>query len=96
MSLDKASVARVANLARIKVPADELDAVGAELNTILHWIEQLSEVDTDGVEPMSSAAAATLHVARPDVVSDGNRADDILKNAPAASLGFFTVPKVVE
>lgn len=96
MSLDKASVARVANLARIKVPAEELDAVGAELNTILHWIEQLGEVDTDGVEPMSSSAAATMLVTRADAVTDGNRAADILKNAPAASHGFFTVPKVVE
>ncbi len=96
MSLDKASVARVANLARIKVPETELEAVGAELNTILHWIEQLAEVDTTGVAPMSSTAATQIPFVRPDLVNDGNRVDDILKNAPAANLGFFTVPKVVE
>jgi aspartyl-tRNA(Asn)/glutamyl-tRNA(Gln) amidotransferase subunit C len=96
MSLDKASVARVARLARIKVPEADLDAVGTELNKILHWIEQLSEVDTTGVEPMSSTAAATARPARPDIVADGDCRDGILQNAPAAALGFFTVPKVVE
>ena len=96
MSLDKASVARVASLARIRVPDSDLEALGTELNKILHWVEQLSEVDTDGVEPMTSAVAAQAPFVRPDEVTDGARPDDILKNAPAGSLGFFTVPKVVE
>jgi aspartyl-tRNA(Asn)/glutamyl-tRNA(Gln) amidotransferase subunit C len=95
MSLDKATVARIATLARIKVPEADREALGQELNQILHWVEQLDEVDTQGVEPMTSVAAMTLPL-RPDKVTDGNRADDILKNAPGALHGFFTVPKVVE
>jgi aspartyl-tRNA(Asn)/glutamyl-tRNA(Gln) amidotransferase subunit C len=95
MSLDKATVARIATLARIKVPEADLEALGQELNQILHWVEQLDEVDTSGVEPMTSVAAMTLPL-RPDRVTDGDRADDILRNAPNAMHGFFTVPKVVE
>jgi aspartyl-tRNA(Asn)/glutamyl-tRNA(Gln) amidotransferase subunit C len=95
MSLDKAAVARIATLARIKVPEADREAVGQELSKILAWIEQLSEVDTAGVEPMTSVAQMTLPW-REDRVTDGARADDILKNAPSAAHGFFTVPKVVE
>jgi aspartyl-tRNA(Asn)/glutamyl-tRNA(Gln) amidotransferase subunit C len=95
MSLDKATVARIATLARIKVPEADREALGHELNQILHWVEQLAEVDTTGVEPMTSVAAITLPMRR-DLVTDGDRPDDILKNAPAAAHGFFTVPKVVE
>ena len=95
MSLDKATVARIATLARIKVPEADLEALGQELNQILHWVEQLDQVDTTGVEPMTSVAAMTLPL-RPDRVTDGDRVDDILKNAPGAMHGFFTVPKVVE
>jgi aspartyl-tRNA(Asn)/glutamyl-tRNA(Gln) amidotransferase subunit C len=95
MSLDKATVARIATLARIKIPDSELESLGHELNSIIQWVEQLSEVDTTGVQPMASVAAMSLPL-RDDVVSDGSRPDDILKNAPAAAHGFFTVPKVVE
>ena len=95
MSLDKATVAKVATLARIKLPSEDLDAMGHELNAILHWVEQLGEVDTAGVEPMTSVAHITLPM-RDDVVSDGDREDDILRNAPNGAHGFFTVPKVVE
>ena len=95
MSLDKATVARAATLARIKLPAADQDAMVQELNNILNWIEQLGEVDTDGVEPMTSVAHMTLPM-RDDVVTDGARADEILRNAPHAAHGFFTVPKVVE
>lgn len=95
MSLDKATVARIATLARIKVPETDREAVGRELDKILHWVEQLDAVDTQGVEPMTSVAAMTLPL-RADEVTDGDRADDILKNAPNAMHGFFTVPKVVE
>jgi aspartyl-tRNA(Asn)/glutamyl-tRNA(Gln) amidotransferase subunit C len=95
MSLDKATVARIATLARIKLPEDARPAMMGELNKILDWVEQLREVDTDGVEPMSSVADMTLPW-REDVVSDGDRAEDILRNAPGAAHGFFTVPKVVE
>ncbi|MGH6933912.1 MAG: Asp-tRNA(Asn)/Glu-tRNA(Gln) amidotransferase subunit GatC [Dongiaceae bacterium] len=95
MSLDRAAVAHIATLARIKVPDSGLDAMAKELDTILHWVEQLNEVDTSGVEPMTGA----VHMALPkrqDVVSDGDCRDKILANAPEAAHGFFLVPKVVE
>lgn len=95
MALDKATVAHIATLARIKLPASEQDKIAGELSHILTWIEQLAEVDTTGVEPMTSVAAMRLPT-RDDVVSDGNRQDDIVGNAPAPTRGFFTVPKVVE
>jgi aspartyl-tRNA(Asn)/glutamyl-tRNA(Gln) amidotransferase subunit C len=95
MALDKATVARIATLARIKVPPGEQEHLAGELSTILTWIEQLNEVDTTGVEPMSSVAAMQLPM-REDAVTDGDCRDKILANAPAAAHGFFTVPKVVE
>jgi aspartyl-tRNA(Asn)/glutamyl-tRNA(Gln) amidotransferase subunit C len=95
MALDKATVARIATLARIKVPAAEQEHLAGELSTILTWIEQLGEVDTTGVEPMSSVAAMKLPM-REDKVTDGDCRDKILANAPSAAHGFFTVPKVVE
>jgi aspartyl-tRNA(Asn)/glutamyl-tRNA(Gln) amidotransferase subunit C len=95
MALDKATVARIATLARIKLPEGEQAALADELSRILTWMEQLNEVDTAGVEPMSSVAAMRLPM-REDVVSDGNCRDRILANAPEAADGFFTVPKVVE
>jgi aspartyl-tRNA(Asn)/glutamyl-tRNA(Gln) amidotransferase subunit C len=95
MALDKATVARIATLARIKLPEAEQEHLAGELSHILTWIEQLNEVETSGVEPLASIAAADLPM-REDVVNDGNCRDDILANAPAAVGGFFTVPKVVE
>lgn len=95
MALDKATVARIATLARIKVPETEQAHLAGELSQILNWIEQLNEIDTAGVEPMSSVAAMTLPM-REDVVTDGNCRDEILANAPATANGFFVVPKVVE
>jgi aspartyl-tRNA(Asn)/glutamyl-tRNA(Gln) amidotransferase subunit C len=95
MSLDKATVARIATLARIEVPADQQDRLAGELSQILSWIEQLGEVDTDGVEPMRAVMPIRAHW-RQDVVTDGRRPDDILKNAPQAHDGYFVVPKVVE
>ena len=95
MALDKATVAHIATLARIKLPEGEEDKIAGELSHILTWIEQLAEVDTSGVAPMTSVAAMRLPM-RDDVVSDGNRRDDILGNTPEATHGFFTVPKVVE
>ena len=97
MALDKATVARIATLARIKVPEAEQAHLAGELSQILSWIEQLNEVDTSGVEPMSGGAAVATSLAmREDAVTDGGRRDDILANAPEAANGFFTVPKVVE
>lgn len=95
MALDKATVARIATLARIKVSEDEQEHLAGELSQIFGWIEQLGEIDTTGVEPMSSVVAMTMPM-REDVVADGNVRDEILRNAPAAARGFFAVPKVVE
>ena len=95
MALDKAGVAHIASLARIRLAEAELEPLAGELSQILDWVEQLKEVDTTGVAPMASAAAARLPM-REDVVSDGGRLDDILGNAPRPARGFFTVPKVVE
>jgi aspartyl-tRNA(Asn)/glutamyl-tRNA(Gln) amidotransferase subunit C len=95
MAIDVETVRKVAKLARIATPEARLPALAQELSTIVAWIEQLSEVDTDGVEPMTSCVAAKLPM-REDVVTDGDKRDDILKNAPKADRGFFVVPKVVE
>lgn len=95
MALDKATVAHIATLARIRLSAVELEPLAAELSHILTWVEQLAEVDTKGVAPMTSVAAMTLPM-RDDHVTDGGRRDDILGNAPRSARGFFAVPKVVE
>jgi len=95
MAIDAATVRKVAHLARIKTPEDRLEPLAAELNGILAWIEQLDEVDTDGVEPMTSCVAAALPL-RDDVVTDGAIPEKVLSNAPKAADGFYVVPKVVE
>lgn len=95
MAIDAATVRKVARLARIAVPEDRLEPLSQELNSILQWIEQLGEVDTDGVEPMTSAVAATLPL-REDVVTDGGDSRRVLSNAPKSADGFYVVPKVVE
>jgi aspartyl-tRNA(Asn)/glutamyl-tRNA(Gln) amidotransferase subunit C len=95
MAIDAATVKRVAHLARIREPEDRLEPLAKELSGILAWIEQLNEVDTEGVEPMTSVVAARLPM-RDDVVSDGDCVDKILANAPKSAKGFFIVPKVVE
>lgn len=95
MSVDTETVRRVARLARIAVDEHELEPLAGELNTILGWVEQLNEVDVDGVEPMTSVTPMALKQ-RVDAVTDGDRQADILVNAPDARVGFFAVPKVVE
>ncbi|HLO79291.1 MAG TPA: Asp-tRNA(Asn)/Glu-tRNA(Gln) amidotransferase subunit GatC [Magnetospirillum sp.] len=99
MSLDKATVRNIAELARIEVRDDELDHLAGELSGILTFVEQLAEVNTDGIEPMASVADLTLPM-RKDVINDGGQAEAVLANAPDAIRedegGFFTVPKVVE
>jgi aspartyl-tRNA(Asn)/glutamyl-tRNA(Gln) amidotransferase subunit C len=95
MSLDRTAVRAIAELARIEVPEEELDHLAGELSNILVFIEQLAEVDTDGVLPMTSVADLTLPM-RADEVTDGGYVDAVLANAPEAEDGFFTVPKVVE
>ena len=95
MALDKAEVAHVAALARIRLAEAELEPLASELSQILSWVEQLGEVDTDGVPPMTSVAAMRLPM-RDDTVTDGDCRDAILGNAPQSAKGFFAVPKVVE
>jgi aspartyl-tRNA(Asn)/glutamyl-tRNA(Gln) amidotransferase subunit C len=95
MSVDAATVKKVARLARIKVTDAEAEALRGELNGILGWVEQLNEVNVSGVEPMTSVLPMQMKK-RADGVTDGGRADDILANAPAREGPYFTVPKVVE
>ncbi len=95
MALDKATVARIAALARIKVPETEVDTLAGELSKILTWVEQLNEIDVAGVEPMTAVTLARSPL-REDHVADGGIVDKILANAPETANGFFVVPKVVE
>jgi len=95
MALDTDTVRRIAHLARIHIPEEDLAPLAGELSNIIGWVEQLAEVDTDGVEPMTSVVETVLKQ-REDVVTDGGYPDKVLANAPDAADGFFTVPKVVE
>jgi aspartyl-tRNA(Asn)/glutamyl-tRNA(Gln) amidotransferase subunit C len=95
MSIDTDTAAKVAKLARIKVEDDALPALAQEFNNILGFIEQLNEVDVEGVEPMTSVTPMRLK-RRADVVTDGDMPEKVLKNAPDAREGFFAVPKVME
>lgn len=95
MSIDAETARRVAKLARIRVEEDELEALAGEFNTILGFIEQLNEVDVEGVEPMTSVTPMRLK-RRADEVTAGGMSQKILSNAPDAREGFFAVPKVVE
>ncbi len=95
MQVDKATVRRIARLARIKIADDEVEGLRKELNGILTWVEQLSEIDTEAVEPMTRVVAQDLKK-RVDEVTDGEIAGEIVKNAPMTEDHFFVVPKVVE
>ena len=95
MSVNEQQVRHVARLARLALGDDEIDRMVPELNNILGWVEQLGEVDTDGVEPFTAVIENHLRL-RDDVVNDGDCRDDVLKNAPDAQHGFFAVPKVIE
>lgn len=95
MSVDNITVRKIASLARIAMTDAEVEAMAPELNNILGWIEQLGEVDTAAVEPMTAVIPNTLRL-REDAVTDGNVRDAVLKNAPQAEHGFFAVPKVIE
>lgn len=95
MAIDAATVRKVARLARIAEPEEKLETLAKELTGIMTWIEQLNEVDTDGVEPMTSAVAVALPM-REDVVTDGGDPAKVLSNAPKSVDGFYVVPKVVE
>lgn len=95
MSVDAATVKKIASLARIAITEAEVERFGPELNNILGWIEQLGEVDTSAVQPMTAVIPNHLRL-RDDVVTDGGMRDAVLANAPAAEHGFFGVPKVIE
>lgn len=95
MQVDEATVRRIARLARIKVTDAEAKGLEKELSGILDWVAQLNEVDTANVEPMTRVVAQDMKK-RADKVTDGEKADDIVKNAPATEDHFFVVPKVVE
>ena len=95
MALDTDTVRRIARLARIHIPDEELAPLAGELSNIIGWVEQLAEVDTDGVAPMTSVVD-TKPTQRDDVVNDGGYRDQVLANAPDVADGFFSVPKVVE
>ena len=100
MSVDKQTVAKIASLARIKMRDDELEQMVPELNQILDWVEQLGEVNVEGVEPMSAVIPNTLRLREDEVDADphtgGGKRHEVLANAPAAEHGFFGVPKVIE
>jgi aspartyl-tRNA(Asn)/glutamyl-tRNA(Gln) amidotransferase subunit C len=95
MSVDRETVRRIARLARLAMDEDQFAAMEAELNALLSWVEQLSEVDVEGVPAMTSVVEQRLKL-RDDVVTDGGYADDLMKNAPLSEHHFFVVPKVVE
>ena len=95
MAIDAATVRKVARLARIAEPEEKLEPLANELSAIMAWIEQLGEVDTDGVEHMTSAVSMPMPM-REDVVTEGGDSAKILANAPKSAGGFFVVPKVVE
>ena len=95
MSLDPATIRRIASLARIRVEEDQLESLQHELNSILGWIEQLNEVNVDGVEPLTGGAQMAMRM-RDDVVTDGGYPEQILANATDRNGDFFAVPKVVE
>jgi len=95
MSVSPEQVRHIAKLARIAMSDQELERLVPELNNILGWVEQLGEVDTDGVEPLTAVIDQKLRL-RDDVVNDGNIREKVLANAPEAQHGFFAVPKVIE
>lgn len=95
MSVDAAIVRKIAHLARIDIAEGDVEALAGELSTILGWVEQLGEVETAGVAPMTAVIANRLRW-RDDVITDGGVRDKVLANAPTAEFGFFAVPKVIE
>jgi aspartyl-tRNA(Asn)/glutamyl-tRNA(Gln) amidotransferase subunit C len=95
MSVTNEQVRHIATLARIAMSEEELERLVPELNNILGWVEQLAEVNTDGVEPLATVVEQRLRL-REDIVNDGDIRDDVLANAPEAQHGFFAVPKVIE
>ena len=95
MAIDATTVRRIAHLARVAVADDEVEHLRGEINAVLAFVEQLSEVDVTGIEPMTSVTPMVIKK-RPDVVTEGGDVDAVLRNAPATENNYFLVPKVVE
>lgn len=95
MSVSTEQVRHIAKLARIAMSDEEIERLAPELNNILGWVEQLGEVNTDGIEPLTAVIDQKLRL-RDDVITEGNIRDEVLANAPEAQHGFFAVPKVIE
>lgn len=96
MTIDIEIARKIANLSRINIPPQELAQVAGDLNKIIDWVGQLDEVDVTGIEPMANVNDGSLGWREQDVVTDGNKAKDILANAPSQTADYFTVPKVLE
>jgi aspartyl-tRNA(Asn)/glutamyl-tRNA(Gln) amidotransferase subunit C len=95
MSVNKDTVRRIANLARLAIPESRIEPMAGELNAILAWVEMLGEVDVSGIPPLTSVGEQRLRL-REDIVTDGGNADALMANAPEGEDHFFVVPKVVE
>ena len=95
MAVDDKTVREIAELAHLKIDEGKLSETKEEFNKILAWVEQLNDVNTENIEPLSSVHETAL-ICRPDEVTDGNLKEAVLQNAPATEFGYFTVPKVVE
>lgn len=95
MTIDIKTVKKIAGLSRLSIPKEEQERVAGDLSAILEWVGQLDEVDVEGIEPLASVNDNALEC-RPDAVTDGKKADDVLANAPSQTANFFTVPKVIE
>lgn len=96
MTIDIETALKISRLARLKIPAEQLPNVASDLSKILAWVGQLDEVDVTGIEPLANVNDGSLGWREQDVVTDGDKPDDILANAPSKTADFFTVPKVVE
>ena len=96
MSIDIETVRKIARLSRLNIPPQELEQMAGDLNKIIDWVGQLDEVDVEGIEPLASVNDNSLGWREDDVVTDGNKARDILSNAPSQTADYFTVPKVIE
>lgn len=96
MTIDVGTAQKIARLARLKIPEQDLPCVARDLDAIIAWVGQLDEVDVQGVEPLASVNDASLGWREKDVVTDGDKAEDILAGAPARTADYFTVPKVIE
>ena len=95
MTISKDTILKIANLAKISISEDQIEKLESEISSILNWVENLNEVDTENIEPMSNSLTNFLQM-REDIVNDGERGSEILSNSPAEDKSFFVVPKVIE